>query len=90
MNIALDYDETFTRDPEGWVKAIRELKKRGHNIFGVTMRYHSEGNSMDKAYLDLVDKLYFTSRRKKREYLDALGGIQIHVWIDDTPEFIVY
>lgn len=89
MNIALDYDETFTRDPEGWVKSITELKKRGHNVYGVSMRYDAELKSMDKAYVDLVDRLYLTQRRKKREYMDNLQ-VRIDVWIDDTPEFIVY
>lgn len=89
MIIALDYDDTFTRDPQGWVEAINVLKDRGHTVYGVSMRYDAEMSSMDKAYLKLVDKLYLTQRRKKREYMDNLQ-VMIDVWIDDTPEFIVY
>ena len=41
MLIALDYDDTFTRDPEGWLNFAKLMKSRGHEIIGVTMRYLS-------------------------------------------------
>ena len=38
MDIALDFDETFTVDPELWAGFIDLAKSRGHNVTIVTYR----------------------------------------------------
>ena len=87
MIVALDYDDTWTRDPLAWRAALSVLKAHGHTIIGVTMRGTGEQAGMDSNYFDLCDRVYFTSRKGKREYL-AKRDIFPSVWIDDTPEFI--
>ena len=87
MLIALDYDDTFTRDPDGWLEFVKLMKARGHQFVGATMRYPGEASGMDERYESVCQKLYFTGRKAKRSYL-ADVGVFPHVWVDDTPEWI--
>ena len=88
MIIALDYDYTFTKDPEAWFAAMHYMALVGHTIIGVTLRYPSEASDMDKRYDDLCDHIYFTSRVAKQSAM-AVHGIHVDVWIDDSPKWIL-
>jgi hypothetical protein len=83
--IALDYDDTFTEDREGWGLFVNIMKNRGHDISFVTFR--------DPALMDQIDittdseqlgiPIVYTYHRQKRHVFKA------DVWIDDMPEVIV-
>ena len=88
MIIALDYDNTFTRDPEAWYSAAASLKTFGHTIIGVTMRFERESTDIDPYYFKVCEKVYYTGRHSKRKWC-ADRNIFPDVWIDDSPEFIV-
>lgn len=88
MLIALDYDDTFTRDPEAWLGFAKLMKSRGHEVIGVTMRYPGEASGMDSRYADACPKTHFTGRQAKKQYLEG-KGVFPHIWIDDTPEWIL-
>lgn len=83
MNIALDYDETYTKDPIMWQKFIDLVQLSGHDIMIVT--YRDPSLTLDH---DPKIPVYFTSYKAKRTYMEN-KGIQIDVWIDDSPETIV-
>lgn len=87
MLIALDYDETFTRDPDGWSDAMSVMRSYGHTVIGCTMRTPQERHGMHERYFDVCHEVYFSSRQGKREYL-ASNNLFPNVWIDDTPDFI--
>ena len=88
MNLSLDYDNTYTRDPKFWNDFITIAKMNGHNVYCVTMRYLEEGHDVVNDLKDRVDGIYFTSRMAKEKFMyDA--GISIDVWIDDMPFFVV-
>ena len=89
MNIALDYDETWTRDPDLWHAFVTAAKAKGHTVYGVTMRYPREGTDMDARYKSGCNGgIFFTSRQAKLYYMEKQDVI-IHVWIDDSPNFIL-
>lgn len=88
MIIALDYDHTFTKDPQGWLSFAEIMSGRGHQIIGVTMRYEDEKRGMDARYSIACSAVYFTGRKGKRPWLSE-KAITVDVWIDDTPEFII-
>lgn len=89
MNIALDYDETFTRDPDAWYAAMFAMRQAGHTVYGVTMRYPREGLDIDRRYKELCSGgVHFTAREAKMRYMED-RGISIDVWIDDSPHFIL-
>lgn len=91
MNISIDYDETYTRDPQAWDQIIDILKNSGHKVYCVTMRsddFPGESLEVCACLNGKVDAIFFTSGRQKSEYMYDMG-INIHVWIDDMPGTIV-
>jgi hypothetical protein len=82
MLIALDYDGTYTADPELWDAFILDARKRNHTVVIATMRFDSEPIHIPDV------RVIYTGRRAKREFLDALG-LRPQVWIDDTPDWIL-
>lgn len=90
MIIALDYDDTYTRDPSSWQKMIETFQAAGHSVYGVTFRYGTgpEYNSVDQSFFDACDDVFFTGRAPKRGFM-LERDIHVHVWIDDAPDLIV-
>lgn len=88
MHIALDYDETYTVDPDLWLPFVKHAKARGHTVYVVTMRYPQETASMDPRLVAEVERIIATGRQLKRRFCESMG-IYIDVWVDDTPEYIV-
>lgn len=84
MKIALDYDETYTKDPAFWKVFVDMAQLRGHEIMIVTFR--DPGLPIDH---DPGIPVYYTSYVAKRNYMKFEQGIFIDVWIDDTPDTIV-
>ena len=86
MKIALDFDSTYTLDPDSWNKFIETFKNAGHQIYCVTMRYDNDDERRDvvNSLHGKVDNIIFTGRKSKLEYV-ASRGIKIDVWIDDNP-----
>lgn len=75
MKIALDYDGTYTADPELWDWFIDKLLSRGHEVVCVTMRYPTEP-------IALTIPVIYTSRKAKYSFVpDA-------IWIDDKPAWL--
>lgn len=90
MKIALDWDETFTRDPTLWVSFVRRAQQRKHIVKIVTMRSKAQAVEIENALfiygLDL--DIIATGMNQKRAFCAAEEFFP-DVWIDDTPEFIV-
>lgn len=87
MNIGVDYDDTFTRDPAGWAEALNLLVARGHTVYIVTWRTPEESVRVaaEMAYWKVKDSgIYSTSRQAKMKFMFA-QGICIDVVIDDNP-----
>lgn len=87
MNIALDFDDTYTRDPALWDLFIAHAKDRKHDIRIVTYRKRT----MTDPALDWLGQtipVIFTEYTQKRKFTNDIGWL-VDVWIDDSPEFIV-
>lgn len=84
MQIGLDYDDTYTRDPEAWNQFVQMFVARGHSVFVVTWRTPEECDDLDESLVNIVEGVYATSRKAKEKYMFA-QGIRIDVWIDDNP-----
>lgn len=88
MLIALDYDGTYTADPDLWLVFIDTARQRGHKVWVVTMRDEFELEDVRRQLLNRVDRIVATARKAKLQYLDA-RGICPDIWIDDRPDFIL-
>lgn len=87
MNISLDFDDTYTADPNMWNEFIGMCLDRGHDIRIVTFR---KTNMTDPALDWLASKIpvIYTGFEQKRSFTENMGW-KVDVWIDDSPEFIV-
>ena len=87
MNIALDFDDTYTRDPQLWDHFIAQAKDRQHDIRIVTFRKRSMTDpALD--WLSQILPVIFTEYQQKRAFTNRIGW-NVDVWIDDSPEFII-
>ena len=89
MNLSVDYDDTFTRDPIFWGLVIDLAQSRGHKVYCITSR---SVRHADEVYDDLEKKLgrdaiMFTAGLPKKAYAYK-NNVKIDVWIDDAPFFI--
>jgi hypothetical protein len=85
VNIAIDWDNTFTRDPIGWQDFITHFVDRlGHSVWIVTSR--SERTPIDR-YVSGIEGVIYCDFAAKKDITDQ-RGIDIHVWIDDDPIWI--
>ena len=92
MNIAIDYDDTFTADPELWSAFVANATARGHQLYMITARRNTMANSdLINAMLDLWKcqmPIVFCSLGSKLHAVEQ-RGIKIGIWIDDDPEKLV-
>lgn len=88
MNISLDYDDTYTRDPDMWDAIIEVMQLRGHQVHIVTMR-NPKQLSDPLIALKLKCQVIFTALHAKKEFVARLGLV-IDIWIDDNPFFILH
>ena len=87
MKIALDFDDTYTRDPLLWDRFIRDALNNGHDIRIVTFRKKTMTDPALGQLSTLIPIIY-TGFEQKRSFCNKEGFI-VDVWIDDSPEFIV-
>ena len=88
LRIAIDFDDTFTADPELWSELIQRASRRGHIFYCVTNRHNSEdsidtiNDAFDKGNCQMT--IIFANEFGKLETVERLG-IKIDIWIDDSP-----
>ena len=90
LTIAIDFDDTYTADPELWTSFMNQAESRGHKVICVTARYFTLENKEElKATLPPKTLIYFTSMGSKMDYM-ASQGVKVDIWIDDSPRVVVH
>jgi hypothetical protein len=87
MIIAIDYDNTYTADPETFNKVIALFKEAGHDVICVTAR---EDGVLGVPVRNSIGKLVpviFAGSVAKRTAAKKRGYI-VDVWVDDMPMMI--
>lgn len=91
MNIAIDLDGTFDKDPVLWRGFIKSAEAAGHRCYIVTCRRDTEENREDvlPQFNSLLPRhrIKFTGLSAKRWFMEKLD-IRIDVWIDDDPKCV--
>jgi hypothetical protein len=83
---AIDYDGTWTTDPEAFQAFASLLRRRGHTVIIVTARATGAAE-LEDACRPYVDDIVLAGREWKREAAKR-SGYTVNVWIDDMPEAI--
>jgi hypothetical protein len=92
MNISIDFDDTYTRDPDLWNLIVLMFQERGHTVYCVTAR-GPRGEDQTEVW-DTIGQLVgkdhciFTDGRSKQKFCWDLD-INIDIWCDDHPEAII-
>lgn len=89
MIIALDFDNTYTRDPELWYSFTNYSRMRGHTVILVTARFDQHMAEV-KTRVDGIfsaSQIFNTSMAPKREFMQS-KRVSVDIWIDDCPEMI--
>lgn len=91
INIALDFDRSFTSDVDFWRLIVHAAVLRGHQVYCVTGRTDCPRNRKEVAdtfgadTFKLLTDCVFCNHAPKRQKIQSLG-YRIDVWIDDLPE----
>lgn len=89
--ISIDYDQTFTAAPGLWRSFIADATGRGNRVVCITRREDTEQNREELrlafAGVDLAGLLLCGSGTQKRAAA-AAAGLEVDVWIDDSPQTI--
>jgi hypothetical protein len=85
----LDYDHTFTVNPDMWVELASIIKKHGFTLIGATARNRYEPIT-DQRYFDICDSVVYCAGNAKQKVLQNFHYPEKLVWIDDDPVYIVY
>lgn len=85
MKIALDYDRTWTADPEFWEDFMNLVDNYGHEVRIVTARSKEHDNIDHK--VPLCEVIYCDGVAKKF-YCHHTADWNPDIWIDDKPENI--
>ena len=86
INFGLDYDNTFTEDPELWLRFIELCMARGHFVYITTARNSDNIADIEKAVPRTIELIPSDGRSKQEAVNEA--GVDIDVWIDDMPELV--
>lgn len=88
MLIAIDYDDTWSKDPVFWRSFCRHAAGAGHRVIMVTNR---QGDARDvrelRSLRSCVCEIIFAQEGPKRNAARA-RGYRPHVWIDDNPSTV--
>lgn len=91
MNISIDYDDTYTKDPLMWNWFAQQALERGHKVYCVSARgvQHMDEPKQTIGRIIGAENCFGTNLVPKRDYMMTFRKIHIDVWIDDLPEMIV-
>ena len=87
IRFALDFDGTFTADPDLFRRLCANIRNAGHTVHIVTMRDHHGLQEIQQTAGPWVDGIILTDGKQKRAEAYAQGH-SFDIWIDDCPESI--
>jgi hypothetical protein len=91
MILAIDFDETYTRDPQLWDGFVSAAMAKGHRIFCVSARHERQMGEVRDTIGRLigVESCFGTGGAPKRRFMAEIADTHVDVWIDDAPESVV-
>lgn len=88
MLIALDWDDTISKDEDGFKDFILLFRQRGHDFIIVTIRPANQPNQDIVAFSVAMDVPVIYTWGKQKQGVCAESGYDVDVWVDDSPVLI--
>jgi hypothetical protein len=90
--IALDYDETYTVNPNMWNEVIAVMRKHGFTVVCCTNRVgnpYADRDVIEDMRDEDVPVVFAAAHKDKWEAMEKAGYIAENlIWIDDRPMYI--
>lgn len=80
--MAIDYDLTYTQDPDYWDEVVRIGRARGHDFVCITGRTEPPGASGSERVPPMK---VICSPDSYKVRAAARAGLKVDVWADDCP-----
>jgi hypothetical protein len=91
VRIALDYDKTWTLDPETWRWVVGAFQRAGHEVRIVTIRDERHDRTAPLTALEQHLPVIYTRGVAKRFFMmHFVPDFPVDIWIDDKPETILH
>ena len=92
MTISIDYDKTFSSDPEMWGQFAKSSAASGNQVVMISRRPDTEQdrNEITAALGDYASS-FSSVLLVGEQFKDAAAkaaGINVDVWVDDSPQFV--
>jgi hypothetical protein len=93
LTVSLDFDGTFTAAPGLWRSFIQDATTRGTRVVCITRREDTEENRSQllAAFGDVyaaLDRVVMCGVATQKRDAAAAAGLEVDIWIDDSPEKI--
>lgn len=90
MILSIDYDDTYTRDPELWDALARLAMERDHQVWCVSARHQSHMTDAINSIGKVIgaERCVGTNGAAKRDHLFKEHGVYADVWVDDMPDTV--
>ena len=93
LQISIDFDQTFTAAPGLWRSFIADAVSRGNRVCCITRREDTDENraAVRDAFGDSFDglsALVLCGPGEQKRAAAQAAGLEVDIWIDDTPETI--
>lgn len=90
MNIAVDYDGTWSASPNFWAAFVRLAEAHGHRVRVVTARSEIHDRTEPLQAVERIVPVIYTRGIAKRFFLEHfVPDFPVSVWVDDRPESII-
>ena len=86
LTIGIDFDNTWTADPDLWLEFCMKAKQFGHTIIIATGR-DKYAADIARYYLSEDLPIVFCGNQYK-DIACQKAGYKVDIWIDDSPETI--
>ena len=87
LAIMIDYDRTYTADPDLWRVILPIIQSKGHKVYLVTSRGMDTPVELAEDFVQMGIPIIYCEYLAKRDVCRK-QGIHIDIWIDDDPYYI--
>lgn len=88
LNIAVDFDGTFTANTSMFCQLVGMMKKYGADVRIVTFRFENANNADIEKWSEALNIPAIYTDGKQKDAVCAALGFKVDIWIDDSPVFI--
>jgi HK97 family phage portal protein len=91
MTISIDFDKTFSADPQMWGEFARKAVANGNTVVMISRRPEADRGEVIASlgdYAEAFSDVLLVGGDTLKDDAAQAAGIAVDVWVDDSPQFI--